>query len=74
MRAHDDGDMLIFGSRTVWTDLLAHGPIDELFVMIGAKLVAGGQRAFTAVPETPLCLLGVRSWTDSDNVVLHYAI
>lgn len=38
-----------------------------------ASRFAGVHRAFTAVPETTLRLLGVRSWRDSDNVVLHYA-
>jgi dihydrofolate reductase len=68
-----DGDALIFGSRTLWTDLLAHGVVDELHLMIGPKIVAGDHHAFAGVPETELRLLDVRRWNDSDNVVLRYA-
>lgn len=68
-----EGDTLIFGSQTLWTDLLAHGLIDELHLMIGAKVVAGERHAFVGVPETNLQLIGVRSWRGSDNVVLCYA-
>lgn len=69
-----DGDALMFGSLTLWTDLLAHGLVDELHLMIGPKVVAGDHRAFDGVPQTGLSLLGVRSWAGSDNVVLSYAV
>lgn len=49
---------------------------DALLTVISDRLTRGDvrvHRAFTAVPETTLRLLGVRSWRDSDNVVLHYA-
>lgn len=68
-----DGDALMFGSLTLWTDLLAHGLVDELHLMIGAKVVAGDRRVFAGVPESNLRLIGVRTWGGSDNVVLSYA-
>jgi len=68
-----DGDALVFGSRTLWTDLLAHGLVDELHLMIGPKVVAGDRHAFAGVPATNLRLIGVRTWGGSDNVVLSYA-
>jgi dihydrofolate reductase len=75
LRADDDErDVLIFGSRTVWTDLLEHGLIDEMHLMIGPKIVAGDQRAFTGLPEIDVRLLDVRTWKDSGSVVLHYAV
>jgi dihydrofolate reductase len=68
-----DGDALMYGSRTLWTDLLAHGLVDELHLMIGPKVVAGDHRVFEGVPQTDLRLIGVRTWGGSDNVVLSYA-
>ena len=65
---------LSFGSRTLWTDLLAHGLVDELHLMIGPKIVAGDHRAFEGVAETDLRLIGVRTWGGSDNVVLSYGL
>jgi dihydrofolate reductase len=69
-----DGDALIFGSQTLWTDLLAHGLVDELHLMIGPKIVAGDHRAFDGVAETDLRLMGVRTRGGSDNVVLSYGL
>lgn len=68
-----EGEALMFGSRTLWTDLLAHGLVDELHLMIGPKIVAGDHHVFAGVPETNLQLIGVRTWGGSDNVVLSYA-
>lgn len=68
-----DGDALVFGSRTLWTDLVANGLVDELHLMIGPKIVAGDHHVFDGVPETNLKLIGVRTWGSSDNVVLSYA-
>lgn len=67
-----DGDALIFGSRTLWTDLMAHGLVDELHLMIGPAVVAGDAPAFAGVPATALRLIGVRTWADSGSVVLSY--
>jgi dihydrofolate reductase len=69
----DDRDILVFGSRTLWTDLLASGLVDELCLMIGPKVVAGDRRAFEGLPPTDLRLIDVRSWRDSGSVLLRYA-
>ena len=74
IRKQEGGDALMFGSRTLWTDLLAHGLVDELHLMVGPSLVAGDDHAFAGVPATGLRLLGVRRWDGSDNVLLSYAV
>jgi dihydrofolate reductase len=74
LREQDGGDALIYGSRTLWGDLLAHGLVDELHLMVGPSLVAGDHHAFAGVPPTGLRLLGVRQWDGSDNVLLTYAV
>jgi dihydrofolate reductase len=74
LREQDGGDALIYGSRTLWGDLLAHGLVDELHLMIGPAVVAGDHHAFAGVPATGLRLLDVRRWDESDSVVLSYAV
>jgi dihydrofolate reductase len=72
-KADSDKDLLVFGSRTLWNGLLAAGIVDELHLMIGNVVVAGGEAAFTeAVPHT-LTLVGERRFAGSQNIVLQYA-
>ena len=67
-----DGDALIFGSRTLWTDLLAHGLVDELHLMIGCAAVGAGTPLFTRPTRRLRLLRAIRS-EGSDNLVLTYA-
>ncbi len=73
LREQEGGDAVIYGSRTLWGDLLAHGLVDELHLMVGPKVVAGDTHAFAGVPETDLRLLDVRRFDDSESVLLSYA-
>jgi len=72
LRASEGGDILVFGSRTLWNDLLAAGLVDELHVMVGATALGGGTPAF-ATPAA-LTLLDVRRRDGSSNVLLRYAV
>lgn len=68
-----DGEALVFGSRTLWTGLLAQGLVDVLYLMIGPKIVAGDEHVFSGVPATDLHLLDARRLDDSETVLLTYA-
>jgi dihydrofolate reductase len=67
-------DILMFGSRTLWNDLLAAGLVDELHLMVGATVLGGGTRAFGAGPFPPLRLVDTRRRNRSDNLLLRYEV
>jgi dihydrofolate reductase len=67
-------DILTFGSRTLWNDLLAAGLVDELHIMVGAAVLGGGTPAFGAGPFPPLRLVSTRRRDGSDNVLLRYRV
>lgn len=67
-------DILITGSRTLWNDLLANDLIDEIHLMIGNVILGEGIPVFVGKPPASLRLIGVRTWENSDNVLLRYAV
>jgi dihydrofolate reductase len=67
-------DILITGSRTLWNDLLAHGLIDEIHLMIGNLLLGQGVPVFVGNPGVKLRLIEIRRWPDSDNALLRYEV
>ncbi len=71
LKERDGGDILVFGSGTLWNDLLAAGLVDELHLMIGG-VVGDGVRAFDSTPA--LRLLDVERREGSDNVVHRYEV
>lgn len=65
-----EGECIVFGSRTMWNGLLRLGLVDELHLMVGATVLAGGTPTFDAAAS--LRLIGTRRFDGSDNVVLVY--
>jgi dihydrofolate reductase len=63
----------MFGSRTLWNDLLTAGLVDEIHLMVGAVALGDGTPAFPR-QNTPLRLLNARTFGDSDNHVVRYAV
>jgi dihydrofolate reductase len=67
-------EILMFGSRTLWNDLLAVGLVDELHLIVGSVVVGAGTPAFASALDTPLRLLDTRSFEGSDNLLVRYAV
>jgi dihydrofolate reductase len=65
-------DILVFGSRTLWNDLLAHDLVDELHLMIGPVVLGAGTPLFDGQPAVSLRLIDSRTWDGSGNVLLRY--
>lgn len=73
LKAGNGKDILMFGSRIVWSDLLAVGLVDELYVLVGNVVIGEGTPAFDAGTRARLRLLETRTWSGSDNVLIRYA-
>ena len=65
------GETLVFGSRTLWNDLLTAGLVDELHLMLAPVVLGDGVPAFDA-PVADLRLAATRRFDGSDNVLLRY--
>src|SRR5215211_7997431 len=70
LKRQTGGDILVFGSHTLWNDLLAHGLVDELHLMIGAVVVGAGTPAFEGQPPAELHVIDVRKLDGSENVLV----
>lgn len=67
-------DILVFGSRTLWNDLLAHELVDELHLMSGPVVLGAGTPAFDGQPPVSLRLIDARTWPGSATVLARYAV
>lgn len=66
-------EILMFGSHTLWNDLIAAGLVDELHLMVGAVVLGDGTPTFGRAPKAPIKLLDQRRWEGSSNILLRYA-
>lgn len=70
---HQPGkDILDFGSHTLWNDLLAHGLVDELHLMVGAVILGAGTPVFDGQPPVSLRQIDTRVWDGSNNILVWY--
>jgi dihydrofolate reductase len=74
LKRGDGEEILVFGSHTLWNDLLANDLVDELHLMIGAVILGSGTPALVGDPPVSLQLIDTRTWEDSGNVLVRYAV
>jgi dihydrofolate reductase len=67
-------DILVFGSHTLWNDLLAHDLVDELHLMIGPVVLGTGTPVFDGQPAVSLRLIDTCTWEGSGNVLVLYTV
>jgi dihydrofolate reductase len=73
LKGGSGGEILVFGSHTLWNDLLAARLVDELHLMIGSAPLGGGTPAFATEPPAPFRLLDARAQEGSNNLLARYA-
>lgn len=74
LKQADGRDILIFASHILWNDLLAHGLVDELHLVIGAGVLVDGVRTFEVRPRGSLRLLECRTFEQSNLLLARYAV
>ncbi len=73
LREEPGGDVLVFGSSTLWGDLLDAGLVDELHLLVAPVVLGAGIRAYGAGAAPAMRLVDVRRRAGSENVLLSYA-
>jgi dihydrofolate reductase len=67
-------DILVFGSRTLWNDLLANGLVDELHLMIGPVVLGAGTPIFDSPLPASLRLIDTNTWDGAGIVLVRYEV
>jgi dihydrofolate reductase len=74
LKRQDGREILMFGSHVLWNDLLAHGLVDELHLMIGPVVLGAGTPAFEDEPPVSLRLIDARKLDGSQNLLVRYEV
>ena len=74
LKRQPGNDILVFGSHTLWNDLLTHGLVDELHLMVSPVVVGAGTPLFDGKPPAPIRLIDSRTWDGSGNVLVRYEV
>ena len=72
LKQQTGGDLLVFGSHTLWSGLLDRGLVDELHLLVGNVAVGEGTPLFRGPQAPSLKLIETRTWDGSDNVLIRY--
>lgn len=73
LKAEARSDLLAFGSHVLMNDLLSHGLIDEVRLLVANVVLRDGVRLFDADLSIPLTPIENRRLPESDVVMLRYA-
>lgn len=73
IRAETDGDVLIYGSASIVHQLMPHGLVDELRLMVYPTILGRGTRLFPDGIATQLRLEGTEQFGDG-IVLVRYAV
>jgi dihydrofolate reductase len=74
LKRQQGGEILVFGSRTLWNDLLVGGLVDELHLMIGPAFLGSGTPVFGGPERVALRLLESRTLEGSELVLARYGV
>jgi dihydrofolate reductase len=72
LKRQNGRDILVFGSRTLWNDLLANDLVDELHLMIAPVVLGAGTPIFDGKPPVSLRLIDTGTWEGSGLVLVRY--
>ena len=67
-------DILMFGSRILWNDLLAAGLVDELHLVIAPIVLGAGTPLFVGPPPEPMKLIEALTWKGSGTILARYDV
>jgi dihydrofolate reductase len=73
LKAEESRPLLIYGSATLWNELLAQGLVDELHLLMGPVVLGAGVPVFAPGAPREMTLLDSRLLPGSQIVALRYA-